>query len=102
MAKSDVIRGHPLRGQGPVRTALSTVDLVALRTRLRDMSDNELRRFGRDARAACNSMTGLEPDDPAREELIVRLQEATLEYRRRFVNGKQMARYIDDGESETL
>src|SRR5262252_2857547 len=98
MAKSELSRDHRLRG----RTALSSVDLVALRTRLRDLSDNELRRFGRDARAACNSMTGLEPDDPAREELVVRLQEATLEYRRRFVNGKQITRHVDDDESEKL
>jgi len=47
-------------------------------------------------------MTGLEPDDPAREELVVRLQEATLEYRRRFVNGKQITRHVDDDESEKL
>jgi len=60
------------------------LDFAELRTHLRTLSDNELRHFGREARAALNSMTGLKPSDPAREDLIVRVQEVTLEYRRRF------------------
>lgn len=88
MVKSDLItRYRQRRRELPDIEKPSTVDLVALRARLRRMSDDELRRFGRDARAACSAMTGLKSDDPAREELIVRPQEATLEYRRRF--GKQ-------------
>ena len=59
-------------------------DLANLRAHLRTLSDNELRHFGRDARAAFDSMTGLKPGDPAHEDLIVRIQEVTLEYRRRF------------------
>src|SRR5258708_31737123 len=55
-------------------------DLLGLRDRLRQMSDTDLRRFGRDALCLCRqSATG--PKN--RESAVIQLEEARAELKRR-------------------
>lgn len=59
----------------------SEVNLEQLRARLRGMRDDELLRFGRDARFMCSPKADL--GQPAREVFIIQLKEARAEWRRR-------------------
>jgi hypothetical protein len=55
-------------------------DLLGLRERLRQMSDTDLRRFGRDALYLCGpSATG----QKNRESAVIQLEEARAELKRR-------------------
>ena len=60
----------------------ATVNREELRSRLRRMTDNELRRFGRAARNMCppEANRGNMP----REEFVIQLEEARAEWKRRF------------------
>ncbi len=58
------------------------VDRIALRARLRTMTDNELRYFGRavQKKRSVEANRGKTP----REELVIELEEASAEWKRRF------------------
>ena len=60
----------------------TTVNRNELLARLRKMTDNELRRFGRAARNMCppEANRGYMP----REEFVIQLEEARAEWKRRF------------------
>lgn len=60
----------------------TTVNRKELRARLRKMTDNELRRFGRAARNVCSPEANR--GKPPREELVIQLEEAQVEWKRRF------------------
>jgi hypothetical protein len=59
-----------------------TVKRKQLRARLRQMTDNELRQFGRAARNACPPESNR--GEPPREEFVIQLEEARAEWKRRF------------------
>ena len=59
------------------------VDLEALRTRLRNMPDNELRRFGRAALCMCAAKANI--GKPRREAFVIQLEEARVEWQRRII-----------------
>lgn len=54
-------------------------DLPALRSRLRQMGDSELLRFGHAAKLRCNSANR----EPSVENFIIELEEARREWNRR-------------------
>jgi hypothetical protein len=58
------------------------VNREELRARLRKMTDNELRRFGRAARNMCPPEANR--GKPPREEVVMQLEEAQMEWKRRF------------------
>ena len=60
----------------------TAVNREELRARLRKMTDNELRRFGRAAQNMC-SLEG-NRGKPPREEFVIQLEEARAEWKRRF------------------
>ena len=60
----------------------TTVNREELRARLRKMTDNELRRFGRAAQNMC--LPDGNWDKPPREEFVIQLEEARAESKRRF------------------
>ena len=60
----------------------TTVNREELRARLRKMTDNELRRFGRAARNTCSPEANR--SKPPREEFVIQLEEARAEWKRRF------------------
>jgi len=60
----------------------TAVSRKELRARLRKMTDNELRRFGRAARNVCSPEANR--GEPPREELVIQLEEARAEWKRRF------------------
>ena len=55
-------------------------DLLGLRERLRQMSDTDLRRFGRDALYLCRPSTTGQKN---RESAVIQLEEARAELKRR-------------------
>jgi hypothetical protein len=57
------------------------LDLEALRARLRRMSEQELRRFGRAARYMCSPPANL--DKSPRQVFVIQLREAVKELGRR-------------------
>ena len=57
------------------------LDLEALRTRLRCMSERELLRFGRSARYICSSEANLGKEP--RQVFVIQLREAVEEWRHR-------------------
>jgi hypothetical protein len=59
----------------------TTVNREELRARLRKMTDNELRRFGRAARNTC--LPEANRGKPPRE-FVIQLEEAQTEWKRRF------------------
>jgi hypothetical protein len=59
----------------------NSVDLEALRARLRKVSDMELRAFGKDARYMCSPAANL--GKPPREPFLIQLAEARAEWKRR-------------------
>jgi hypothetical protein len=61
--------------------AAEIIDVAELRERLRKMTDPRLRDYGNDLRRLCKSARkqGKEPE----MEFVIRLEEATLEWRRR-------------------
>jgi hypothetical protein len=62
---------------------LATLDVEALRTRLRKMSDEELRKFGTAARYMVSPTANMgKPPLPA---FVLQLEEARAEWRRRRV-----------------
>lgn len=63
--------------------ARSSIDIAELRARLRAMSDAELRRFGSAARHMCSTLRSRRPEDLARVEFEIQLEEASAEWRRR-------------------
>jgi len=66
------------------RFTSDTVDQDELRTRLRNMGDAELLRFGKAAKYMCSPQANL--NKPPRRSFLVQLEEAQAEWRRR--NGK--------------
>jgi hypothetical protein len=56
-------------------------DLEQLRTRLRKMNDDQLLRFGRDARYMCSPKANM--GKPPLQPFLIQLQEARAEWRRR-------------------
>lgn len=60
----------------------SSFNLEQVRERLRDMTDEELLRFGQAARNLCSFETNM--GRPPREEFVIQLHEARAEWRRRF------------------
>jgi hypothetical protein len=56
-------------------------NLDALRTRLRDMSEDELLQFGKAARVMCSREANRH--EAPREVFVIQLQEARAEFRRR-------------------
>ena len=58
------------------------VNREELRARLRKMTDNELRQFGRAARNMCSPEANR--GKPPREEFVTQLEEARVEWKRRF------------------
>jgi hypothetical protein len=59
------------------------IDLEQLRTRLRKMTDAELRRFGKAAKFMCSPGANL--GTPPRECFVIQLEETRAEWRRRRV-----------------
>ena len=57
------------------------LDLKALRSRLRGMSDRELLRFGKSARYMCSPAANLGQEP--RQGFVIQLREAVEEWRRR-------------------
>jgi hypothetical protein len=66
------------------RIASSTLDVDELRVRLRAMSEDELRKFGRAAVYMCSYKAQPTSDDASREEFESQLAEVRAEYRRRL------------------
>jgi hypothetical protein len=60
-------------------------DTPSLQKRLREMSDEKLLQFGRDARYMCSPRANL--GQPPREAFVIQLKEAKLEWRRRHNGG---------------
>jgi len=60
----------------------TTVNREELRARVRKMTDNELRRFGRAAQNLCSPEANR--GKPPREEFVLQLEEARAEWKRRF------------------
>ena len=60
---------------------LTTLDVDALRTRLRKMSDEELREFGKAARDMVSPTTNM--GKPPLPTFVLQLEEARAEWRRR-------------------
>jgi hypothetical protein len=56
-------------------------DIQSLQKRLREMSDEKLLQFGRDARYMCSPYANL--GQPPREVFVIQLKEAKLEWRSR-------------------
>jgi hypothetical protein len=61
--------------------ATGELDLEQLRQRLRKMNDAELLRFGQAAKYMCSSEANL--GHPSRESLVIQLEEARKEWKRR-------------------
>jgi hypothetical protein len=61
--------------------AIADIDLEQLRARLRKMTDEELRRFGRAARFMCSPRANL--GKPPRGVFMVQLAEAKAEWQNR-------------------
>ena len=57
------------------------VDVEELRERLRKMTDEQLRRFGRAAQYMCSPAAN--GGKPPREPFVIQLEEAKAEWRRR-------------------
>ena len=75
---------------------LATLDVGALRTRLRKMSDEELRKFGEAGKYMVSPRANMgKPPLPA---FVVQLEEARAEWRRRR-NGHQPERKAGADES---
>lgn len=68
---------------GDANLAGSSIDLEQLRARLRGMSDKELRQFGSAARRMCSTLRSRRPEDVAKVEFEIQLQEASAEWKRR-------------------
>jgi hypothetical protein len=62
------------------KPADAPVDREELRARLRKMTDNELRHFGRTVRKKHSTNRGKTPH----EESVIELEEASAEWKRRF------------------
>jgi hypothetical protein len=60
----------------------STFNVEQVRERLRDMTDQELLRFGQAARNLCSPEANMA--GPPRQESVIQLYEARAEWRRRF------------------
>jgi hypothetical protein len=77
---------------------LATLDVDTLRTRLRKMSDEELRKFGKAARYMVSPTANMSrPPLPA---FVLQLEEARAEWRRRC-NGHQPERKAGADEKRT-
>ena len=63
-------------------TGKTSVSREELRARLRQMTDNELRRFGRDVQNMCSPEKNRAK--PPEEESVIQLEEARTELKRRF------------------
>ena len=63
-------------------TGNTSVSREELRARLRQMTDNELRRFGRDVQNMCS--TEENRGKPQGTEAVIQLEEARAELKRRF------------------
>ncbi len=61
-------------------------DIQSLQKRLREMSDEKLLQFGRDAKYMCSPSANL--GQPPREVFVIQLKEAKLEWRRRYMEDK--------------
>ena len=61
-------------------------DIQFLQKRLREMSDEKLLQFGRDAKYMCSPSANL--GQPPREVFVIQLREAKLEWRRRYLTDK--------------
>ena len=61
---------------------LTNLDVDALRTRLRKMSDEELRKFGKAARYMVSPRANM--DKPPLPDFVLQLEEARAEWRRRL------------------
>jgi hypothetical protein len=72
------------------------VNREELRGRLRKMTDNELRQFGRAARKMCSPEANRGKSPPP-EEIVTQLHEAWAEWKRRFTRSPKHR-----GESTTL
>lgn len=57
------------------------LDLEGLRIRLRNMSDQELQRFGQAAKFMC--LPGANSGEPPRQVFVIQLEEARKEWKRR-------------------
>ncbi len=74
---------------------LTTLDVDALRTRLRKMSDQELREFGKAARYMVSPKANM--GKPPLPTFVMQLEEARAEWKRRHPNGVGTATYIKLG-----
>jgi hypothetical protein len=61
-------------------------DIPSLQKRLREMSDEKLLQFGRDAKYMCSPYANL--GQPPREVFVIQLKEAKLEWQRRHIADK--------------
>jgi hypothetical protein len=61
-------------------------DIQFLQKRLREMSDEKLLQFGRDAKYMCSPDANL--GQPPREVFVIKLKEAKLEWQRRHIADK--------------
>ena len=61
-------------------------DIQSLQKRLREMSDEKLLQFGRDAKYMCTPDANL--GQPPREVFVIQLKEAKLEWQRRHMADK--------------
>jgi hypothetical protein len=74
--------------EGKIKSAVNTcardkvLDRDEVRTRLRSMSDDTLKQFGKAARYMC-SPQAQRPGTPPRENYVIQLEEAIAEWRRR-------------------
>lgn len=73
----------PSWAQGPSNALAVSVDLVALRDRLRQMSDDELVKFGREMRKLVYPLTYGIDGKPSVCAFSIQLDEARNEWRRR-------------------
>ncbi len=62
-------------------------DIQSLQKRLREMSDEKLLQFGRDAKYMCSPYANL--GQPPREVFVIQLKEAKLEWRLRHMADKR-------------
>ena len=73
----------PSWAQGPSNALAVSVDVVALRDRLRQMSDDELVKFGKEMRKLVYPLTYDHHGKPSVSAFSIQLREARDEWRRR-------------------
>jgi hypothetical protein len=75
---------------------LATLDVEGLRTRLRNMSDDELREFGKAARYIVSPTANM--GKPPLPTFVLRLEEARAEWRRRRVEQRSTTFIATDNQ----